>query len=88
MVPSIRFVRTVVRSLIRFSSFDVEVLACKYNKTYGEDFAKLAASGNLHIKTDSVFNFYTEYQEAYNKLRLDQAKGKVILTLGEDAAKA
>ncbi|GMG20953.1 unnamed protein product [Ambrosiozyma monospora] len=86
MVPSIRFVRTVVRSMIRFSSFDVEVLTCQYNKTYAEDFAKLASSGNLRIKTDSVFNFYTEYQEAYNKLRLDQAKGKIILTLGEDAA--
>ncbi|GME98903.1 unnamed protein product [Ambrosiozyma monospora] len=86
MLPSLRFVRTYGRFLAGFSHFNVDLITAGYNKTFGADFQKLVKSGIFNLKVDSVLDFYTQYQEAYDKMYSDKNVGKVILSL-EGAAK-
>ncbi|GME80351.1 unnamed protein product [Ambrosiozyma monospora] len=80
-IPSFRFLRTYVRFLTGFSPFNIDVIASGFNKPFGADFQKLVKSGTFDLKIDSVLDFYTQYQEAYDKVYSDKNVGKVILSL-------
>ncbi|GME87397.1 unnamed protein product [Ambrosiozyma monospora] len=83
MLPSLRFARTFGRFLIGLSSFNIDLIMAKYNETFGADFKKLVESGTFHLRVDSVLDFYTQHQEAYDKVYSDKNVGKVILTLAK-----
>ncbi|GMG55928.1 unnamed protein product [Ambrosiozyma monospora] len=81
MLPTLRFIRTYGRFLAGYSHFNVDLIAAHYNKQFGPDFQKLVKAGLYDLKVDSILDFYTQYQEAYDKIYSDKNVGKVILNL-------
>lgn len=79
MLPSWKMLKNKLSSTLRMTKFKVYPVWTTPDPEYGVAIAKLVKEKKLKIVIDSVYDAYTQAEEAFDKVASCKAKGKVIL---------
>ncbi|VEU23980.1 DEKNAAC105270 [Brettanomyces naardenensis] len=82
MAPSWTYLYEYYKSWLGFSSFQFTNISEVKDPQFGGVIEKLWGEGKLDVAIDSVWDFATEYEKAFERVSSGKVQGKVMLTTG------
>lgn len=78
-LPSLKILWNSCKQSLGFSNFSIEKVWTTTDKEYGPAIEQLWKEKNLNIAIDSVYDVFTDFDAAFERVASCKAKGKVVL---------